>query len=153
MYEIHVHIETAAPLERVFELMSDHESFISGPGARCTLTRPGKSEKNGLGAVREVDALGLHFLEEVTLFERPRRYDYLVRSISLKGRRLPFAHDAGWLEFSERAGKTRVDWHSRFRVTIPVLGFVIERLSGRKLAAAFLERMAVTKVALECSAR
>ena len=54
MYEVHVHIEIAASIERVFEAMSDHEVFISGPGARCVVTRVGSSEKNGLGAIREV---------------------------------------------------------------------------------------------------
>jgi uncharacterized protein YndB with AHSA1/START domain len=149
MYEVHVHTEIVAPIERVFEAMSDHESFIGGAGGRCVVTRPGGSEKNGLGAIREVDAMGLHFVEEVLRFERPHRYDYRVRSIAVKGRPLPFAHELGWLEFSELAGKTRVDWHSRFRIPIPVLGFVIERLSGPRLAAAFEEGMGVTKAALE----
>lgn len=149
MYEVHVHIEIAASIERVFEAMSDHEVFISGPGARCVVTRVGSSEKNGLGAIREVDARGLHFVEEVVRFERPRRYDYLVRSIALKSLRMPFAHELGWLEFSELAGKTRVDWRTRFRITIPVLGFVLERVIGPMLAAEFQKGMATTKGALE----
>jgi uncharacterized protein YndB with AHSA1/START domain len=143
MYEIHVEVEIAAPIGRVFDALSDHETFFRGSFIqRCAVTRPGKDEKNGYGAVREIDARGQHFVEEVVRFDRPRRFDYIVRSVTRGGRRVPLEHEIGWLELTESGDKTRVVWRSRFRIAIPVVGFLVERVQGPKGAAAF-ERLLI----------
>lgn len=138
MYEIHVRIDIQAPMGRVFDAISDHERFFRGHGVtHCQVTRPGKDDRNGLGAVREIDAGGHHFVEEVVRFERPRRFDYIVRSVTRGRRRLPMQHELGWLELSEQGGRTTLDWRSRFRITIPILGRVLERVMGPRMASAF----------------
>ena len=150
MYEIHVNVEINAPIGRVFDALSDHETFFrSSFIQRCVVTRPGKDEKNGLGAVREIDALGQHFVEEVVRFDRPRRFDYIVRSVTRGGRRIPLEHELGWLELTEAGKKTRVVWRSRFRIAIPVVGFLLERVQGPKGAAAFERLLVQAKADLE----
>src|SRR5688572_11210652 len=102
MHQIEVRAEIRAPLTRVFDAFSDHERFFRGHGVkRCVVTTVGKTERNGLGAIREIDAGGALFREEVVHFERPTRFDYLIRSVTLRGRRLPMEHELGWIEFSE----------------------------------------------------
>ncbi len=138
MYEIRVRIGIQAPPGRVFDAISDHERFFRGHGVtRCQVTRPGKDDRNGLGAVREIDVAGNHFVEEVVRFERPRRFDYIVRSVTRGRRRLPMQHELGWLELSEQGGSTYVEWRSRFRITIPIVGSVLERVMGPRMASAF----------------
>ncbi len=138
MYEIHVRIDIQSPIGDVFDAVSDHERFFRGHGVtRSQVTRPGRDEKNGLGAIREIDAGGHHFVEEVVRFERPRRFDYIVRSVTRGGMRLPMQHELGWLELSEQGRGTHLEWRSRFRITIPLLGGVLERVMGPRMAQAF----------------
>ena len=59
-------------------------------------------------------------------FERPNRFDYIVREIvDRKGRTPPFEHELGCMVFSEAGETTRIEWRSRFRIKIPVLGWVL----------------------------
>jgi uncharacterized protein YndB with AHSA1/START domain len=153
MYEIHVHVEINAPIARVFDAVSDHEQFFAAPLTEgCRLTTPGVSDRNGIGAIREIDADGQHFVEEVVHFARPRRFDYVVRSVTKGARRLPLEHELGWLEFTATPAGTRVDWRSRFRIGVPVLGLVIERVVGPKGAAAFEKLLLRAKANLESGA-
>jgi hypothetical protein len=138
MTEIQVRADIRAPLADVFEALSDHERFFRGHGIRrCVVTTPGKTERNGLGAVREIDVVGLQFREEVVRFERPTRFDYVVRSVTRGKRRLPMEHEIGWLELSERAGVTEVLWRSRFTMKVPLIGGLLERAMKPRTEKAF----------------
>lgn len=152
MYEIVIRSTIAAPIERVFDALSDHERFFQGrPIERCVVTRPGTHEKNGLGAIREVDVGRDHFVEEVIRFDRPRRFDYVVRSVKRGKRELPVQHELGWLELAEAAGTTSIVWRSRFRFRIPLLGRVLERVQGPKIARMLERLLARAKADLEAS--
>jgi uncharacterized protein YndB with AHSA1/START domain len=150
VYEIHVHSILRAPIDRVFDAVSDHEGFFRHPGIeRCVVTRPGDEEKNGLGAVRELDGGGYHFIEEIVRFERPSRFDYRIRSLTRGKRAMPIEHELGWLELSETAEGTRVDWRSRFRFRIPLIGRLLERAQGPQFAKVFSELLEQAKGELE----
>jgi uncharacterized protein YndB with AHSA1/START domain len=152
MYEIVIRTEISAPIERVFDALADHERFFRGrPIERCVVTKPGTHEKNGLGAVREVDVGGQHYVEEVVRFERPRRFDYIVRSVTRGKRKLPVQHALGWLELGETSAGTTVEWRSRFRFRIPLLGRLIERTQGPKVARLLERLLAQAKSDLEGS--
>ncbi len=152
MYEIVIHAQIAAPIDRVFAALADHERFFRGrPVQRCVVTRPGTSEKNGLGAIREVDVGGFHYVEEVVRFERPRRFDYVVRSVTRGKRRVPVQHELGWLELSETPTGTSIDWRSRFRFRIPLLGLLLERVQGPKIARVLERLLERAKSELESS--
>lgn len=150
MYEIDVREEIRAPIEKVFEALSDHEQFFRGYGVkRSVVTTPGKTEKNGLGAVRTIDAASFRFREEVVRFERPTRFDYLIRSVSMFGRKLPMEHELGWLELSESKGGTQVVWRSRFTMRVPVIGERLARLMGPRAERAFAKLLQQAKRELE----
>jgi uncharacterized protein YndB with AHSA1/START domain len=122
-----------APIDRVFDLLSNHEAYASFPGIDVArLERPGSSEKNGLGALRYVKAGPAWFREEITTFERPTRMDYLIVE-SL----VPMRHEGGILIFREAEGGTEVTWTSRFSVPVPLVGFLLERVLAGKLEQGF----------------
>jgi len=149
MYEIHVAKMFNAPAETVFRRVADHERFLSGPGMTCRLVREGRDDRNGLGAVREVNAGGTVFTEEVTAFDPPRRFEYVIRKvINRKGRPTPLAHELGWVVVTPQGTSCQVDWLSRFSITIPLVGWIVERVLGPRVAKSFLEALERANVEL-----
>jgi len=122
-----------APIERVFEVLSDHAGYTSLPGVTSAkVTQPGTSEPNGVGAVREIALGGAWFREEITAFERPNRLDYrIIKS------RPPVEHELGSIRLKSLPEGTEVTWTSTFRIKLPVLGWLATRLAARKMARTF----------------
>jgi hypothetical protein len=150
MHEIEVRGEIRAPIAAVFEALSDHEHFFRNYGVKkSVVTTRGKTEKNGLGAIREIDALSFHFVEEVVRFERPHRFDYLIRSVTLFGRKLPMEHELGWLELEENNGVTTVVWRSRFEIAVPVVGKYLAKAMVPRAQRSFGALMKQAKRELE----
>jgi uncharacterized protein YndB with AHSA1/START domain len=139
MREVHVSKRFDAPPQRVFAALAEHEVFLASRTLRCRLLRDGGSTRNGVGAVREVRGDGLLFVEEITAFDPPRRFDYVIRSLATEaGRTLPLRHELGWMVIAADGNGSRVDWHSRFEVAIPLLGrWLAEPILAGKIAAAF----------------
>jgi len=150
MYEIVVREEIRAPIAAVFEALSDHERFFRGYGVKkSVVTTRGTTEKNGLGAIREIDALSFRFVEEIVAFERPKRFDYLIRRVTLFGRPLPMEHELGWIELEEKAGVTQIVWRSRFTIGVPVIGGYLAKAMGPGAVKAFGKLMKQAKRELE----
>lgn len=87
-----------APIEDVFEAYTDHERLADLPMViSAKVVTPGKTEKNGLGAVRVVNGGLLKLREEVTGWERPKLMEYKILQTS------PIAskHDFGRVELTE----------------------------------------------------
>ena len=64
-----------APAEKVFDLATDHAGYTALSGVTSArLVSAGTREKNGVGAVREIQAGPIRIQEEVTAFERPRAW-------------------------------------------------------------------------------
>ncbi len=149
MFEVHANENFQGSLDDVFAVLSDHEQFLRGPDIeRSIVSQPGTPERNGLGAVREVFSGPFHFVEEVVRFEPPHRYDYRIRSVTMFGRPFPLEHELGWLELQDTAGLVRVDWFSRFRLALPVVGKWAEPPLGRKLAGNFSKLLEQAKRSL-----
>ncbi len=145
MYLIHVTKTFDADVERVFEALSDHETLLTVGNAVCRLIDEGSEERDGVGAVREIRVgSAVRFEEAIPAFDRPRSYDYRIRTLKVLGVPFPAKHERGWLEFHDEGGSTRVEWRSRFRITLPIigprldpfLGRVFEREFGRIMKAA-----------------
>ena len=145
MTRIHVSSYIHARREDVFDFVSDHEGFLRGPGIKsCKVTTPGKGDRNGLGALREVRGGGIRFVEEITVFDRPSRYDYVIRECTL-----PIVHEGGRLSFFERGDGTEIDWVSDFSVPIPIAGGALGRIAALQLTEAFTRLLLRAKAALE----
>jgi hypothetical protein len=142
MHKVHVNQVYECDLATVFNAISDHESFLSGGGLKCILLEEGKHNRNGDGAVRKVISKKLTFIESIFEFEKNMRYCYLIQSTEPS---YPLKHKKGWLDFTEKDGRTRVDWHSHFEITIPIIGGVIGWFVGKQLAKVFQTRLDFTK--------
>ncbi len=127
MASIQLQRSLAAPIDHVFELLSDHADYRSFDGITGSeLIREGDTERNGLGAVRRIAAGPIQFDEEITEFERPTRMGYLIKEVNL-----PLRHHGGLITLRSTAAGTDVVWTSTFDATVPL----ISRPLGAAMAA------------------
>ncbi|MBW2396765.1 MAG: SRPBCC family protein [Deltaproteobacteria bacterium] len=136
-----IHLD--APIDLVFERITDHEAMNDWPGiGACRLVKEG-TPRNGLGAVREVKARGLGLLEEVVHYEPPFRYDYKIT----KG--LPVDH-LGSVRLSPTEGGVELSWEVQMTSRWPFVCEVVGNLLGKGLDEALAWFKAETeKVAAE----
>lgn len=143
MAELRVERTIAAPVEKVFDWLADPASLTAAPpvvAARWAKGSPGP----GKGAVRRVIGLGTWFAEEITAYDPPRSYSYLIlRSFP------PFEHEGGTLTFTARGDGTHVDWLTRFTHPAYAGGKLLEPVSTRLLRSSFSAVLAGCAKALE----
>ena len=121
MYAIDVGTHIRAPIERVWELLSDQEAYTFAKVVNeATLLKEGRGEKDGVGAVVRVRALGAPVTWEIVAFEPPARLEYRITKVLL-----PMRHEIGAVEFTTRGDGTDVRWTSSFEVPIPIVGRLI----------------------------
>jgi len=112
MRTVRVERTIAAPVEDVFEMLTDHAGYARFRGVRSAeLLREGELDPNGTGAMRRVVIGPIRLDEEITGFERPRRMDYVIRDMNV-----PFDHEGGTIAVEGDATRAHVDWTSTFRV-------------------------------------
>jgi uncharacterized protein YndB with AHSA1/START domain len=147
--QVQVHID--APIEHVFEAVSDHETFLrtEDGDTRTNVLRAGSADRNGLGCVREVRVgRRVRYVEEITAWERPRSFEYAIREVSV-----PIRHLGSRLTFASRGSGTDVVWTARFEIPLPILGYPLRLWLERRLARAFMDMLAAAKGRLEASRR
>ncbi len=123
MQVIDVQVEVAAPAERAFAVLSEHESMWRWtPGVKhVELDPPGREHRNGLGAVRRIHAPGMVLREEVVGWLPPHWYEYRVVGGA------PIRDHLGRIEVTP-VGEDRcnVRWRIEFRSRVPGLGLAIK---------------------------
>ncbi len=148
MSHVRVRVHIAAPIDRVFGALSDHERFLSDRLTTTKVIVAGKPDRNGLGSQREVSVgPAARFVEEVTAWDPPRSYEYLIRESSL-----PVAHEGGRVVLTPGAGGTDVEWTTRFQVPVPVVGPLLGYLAERIFVRAFTQLLRRAKSKLEPAA-
>jgi len=135
MFDIRVERVVKKHINDVFEMLAAHEDYGQLPGIKSArLLEPGREERNGEGALREVDLGVLVFQERITHFERPNRMDYRIES----SKPLPVRHDFGEIRLCEEGEFTRVIWASKGHIGIPLLGnLLFDGLFDKQGAAGF----------------
>ena len=130
----------AAP-EKVFDILADHANYKSFPGVvDSKLIKEGKADRNGFGAVREIRVKQGWFREEITAYERPKRFDYQIVATSL-----PIEHRGGSVVLEPVAGGTKVTWSTTLRVKIPLIGDLLTPVATAPLKKAFGAMLAETQ--------
>jgi uncharacterized protein YndB with AHSA1/START domain len=124
---------TTAPIETVFDALTDHRAIADYVWAvrRSTLDREGTPAPNGVGAVRRLEALGPPIVEEIIEYQRPTGYAYKMVSGA------PVRDHVGTVSLREVGTGTEVRWHLRSRPKIPGLDWllspVLKRVIGELL--------------------
>ncbi len=122
-----------APVEKIFDLLTDHANYKDFPGILDSkLETQGTPAPNGLGAVRYIKVKQGWFREKITAYDRPRAFSYLITETSL-----PLKHEGGTLTFTPVAGGTEVTWVSTARMTVPLIGGLLDWLFGPMLEKGF----------------
>jgi hypothetical protein len=143
MPTIHVERVIAAPLERVFDWMADPAGLATAPLALRARWATGSSGP-AVGAVRAVIGAGMRFREEITAYDRPNSYSYLII-----GSFPPFDHDGGTLTFTQRGDGTHVDWLTSYTHPTWIGGKAMEAVTSRLLPWNFRAILANCAKALE----
>ena len=149
MAKVLVQASIQRPIADVFSMVSDHERFLSTlPGTTVKVIKPGDVERDGLGCIREV-RVGerIRYVEEITLWQPPHAFEYLIREASI-----PIRHHGSRLDFVARGAATDVTWKSHFDVPLPVVGWALGVFMKRRYHAAFSALLSHAKAALERTA-
>ena len=127
METIDIAMSIRAPIERAWELLSDQEGYTFVRQVRkAELLEEGRDDKNGVGAVLKIRAMGATIVWEVVGFDPPHRFEYRITKFPL-----PFRHDIGSVELTPLDDRTDVRWLSRFEVPIPLAGRALEMIIRR----------------------
>lgn len=124
----------AAPPDVVFDVLVDHRGYAAiTPLRRVDLEHEGNPAPNGVGAVRALRLAGPPMREEVTVFDRPRRFGYRLLSGA------PVRDHTAEVTLSDVAGQTRVVYRIETtptvpRVAAPVIVAVVRRTVKMLLA-------------------
>lgn len=120
---------TPAAIEDVFDALTDHRAYASITALRhSTLEREGYPAPDGVGAIRRLSVIGPPAREEVTVYERPGRFAYELRS------GLPVRDHVGTVELSRTAAGTRIVYTVRATPARPLLGPVLAPVMRRAIA-------------------
>lgn len=134
MATIRVDKRVGAPIELVFERLTDHANYVDFRGITDSkLTHEGETERNGLGARRSIASGPIRFEEEITAFERPTRMDYLIREVNA-----PIEHEGGMITLAPDGDGTRVLWVSTFQVPIRAVGPALGALMAATIKLGFI---------------
>jgi uncharacterized protein YndB with AHSA1/START domain len=143
MVQVHVERTIAASPERVFDWLADPANLTAAPLFLKAGWAKGSSGP-GVGALREVTGVGMRFREEITAYDAPRSYSYLVvRSFPAS------KHKGGTLTFTPSGDGTRVDWVTTYTVPVRGGGKVMEAVSPPLFRSTFRAILAGCAKALE----
>ncbi len=120
-------VTTSASAQRMWDVLTDHESMPRWFPAvkKVTLDPPGREDRNGLGAIRHVKAVGPIIVEKVVEWDAPHRYAYVL----LRG--APIRDHRGEVSVVETPQGTHATWRIRFRAVIPLSGLVLRPVMNR----------------------
>lgn len=121
----------------VFDILADHAGYTRFPGVRSAIvTKPGRDDPNGLGAIREIFLGTAWFREEITAFEPPHRLEYRILES-----RPPIEHLIGRLTLRDREHGCSVEWLSTFRITTPLVGGLMTRIAQGQMSKGFVKAL------------
>lgn len=121
-HHVHVTYDFAKPVERVFGYLSEHENLADVFGAKVTRLKDGRSDRNGVGSVRELQIGPLPpFQETVTDFVVDQTVVYEITKGS------PIRDHIGIMQFSQRpGGGSRLDYRIRLGSGIPGVALIVK---------------------------
>jgi uncharacterized protein YndB with AHSA1/START domain len=129
------------PVETVWAVLADHEGMRDwGPGLTARVTKSGATERNGLGAVREISSpLPMAaIVEEIIEFEPPHKFAYRA----LAG--VPLKNYRGDVELSESDGHTTIRYSISGDARVPLAARAGTRALALVLVSALVRQVKKT---------
>jgi uncharacterized protein YndB with AHSA1/START domain len=123
-----------APVDHVWEVLADHEGMSRwAPGLKVALRAEGATDRNGVGAVRVIDAPGPapSIVEEVVTFEPGHRLGYRA----LSG--VPLKNYAGDVLLREVGGRTEIAYTISADQRVPL----VERAAVKAISFVLLNAL------------
>lgn len=120
MFSIKVERTINKPIDIVFAMLSDHANYSQFKGVDASsLVEKGVDDPNGLGAIREIVAAGGTLHEKIVAYEPPTLLSYQI----VYSKPLPYQHELGQIRLvAIDENTTSVEWVSKGRISIPLLG-------------------------------
>lgn len=115
-----------APIETVFDVLTDHEGttdFMPGP-VKFTLEKQGAPGKNGVGAVRKITGAGPAVREEVVAYEEPTKFSYSIISGA------PVRDHRGDVVLESKDGGTAMTYRITFDAPLPLKPIMLGVMRG-----------------------
>ena len=111
-----------APADRVWAVLSEHERMPewAAPLKRVALIKTGSPDRNGVGAVRLMEAPMQRIEEEIIAWDPPRSFDYTLLSGA------PVRDHRGRLEVVPAGSGCTVRWHVTFEPKVPFTGTALK---------------------------
>jgi hypothetical protein len=98
-----IHKVVQAPIDVVFDVLTDHRAYSEfSPLRKVELVQTGLPAPNGVGAIRALHTLGPPIKEQVTEYERPTRFVYKLIAGA------PVRDHVGTVELSSEGNSTRM---------------------------------------------
>ena len=130
-----------APIGHVWDVLVDHEGMSQwAPGLKATLSRPGATDRNGVGAVRRI-GVGLPgpvITEEIVEFEPEKRLGYKA----LGG--VPLKNYHGEVSLREVAGGTEISYSVIADKRLPFGEQAVAKVLSKTLLSALVRRARAT---------
>ncbi|NNM10427.1 MAG: SRPBCC family protein [Pseudomonadales bacterium] len=134
MFDIKIERIISAPIDKVFDAISDHESYSNYNGITLAqVVETGKLEKNGEGALRQMGGSSIELFERITKFQRPSTMHYRIE----RSKPFKIEHLKGEIRLFEQGEKTKVVWESSGRVHIALIGKLMDKQLEKNSARLF----------------
>jgi uncharacterized protein YndB with AHSA1/START domain len=130
-----------APVQHVWEVLADHEGMSEwAPGLKASLSKPGTTERNGVGAVRRlgVGLPGPVIVEEIVEFEPGKRLGYKA----LGG--VPLKNYHGEVSLHEVPGGTEISYSVIVDKRLPFGEQTVAKVISKTLLTALARRARAT---------
>lgn len=145
METIDVRMHFNAPVEKVWELLADHEGYTAiEEVSSAELLQEGREDRNGVGAIRKVTLKGITFVEDIVAFDPPTRLEYRVKRCTI-----PIRHEIGRIDLAPGDSGTDLHWISRFELPLPLVGKILEPLLRRTMSQTFISALEQLKARVE----
>ena len=135
MFNIKVERIVKAPIDKVFDAISDHANYALYPSVgMASLLNEGDKERNGKGALRTVETGAFKVWERITAFERPVHMQYKIE----RAKPLKMDHYKGIIDLKDLGdGTTHVTWVSEGKMAVPLIGRFLDKSMKSKGTAVF----------------
>lgn len=135
MFKIKVERKVNAPIEKVFDAISDHANYALFPPVGISkLINEGDTERNGQGALRTVQTGPFKVWEKITAFDRPIHMQYKIE----KAKPIKIEHLKGIIDLKDLGdGTTHVTWVSEGKMVVPLIGKLFDKKMQKQGTAVF----------------